>query len=157
VIIIPEDRKFEAWDFIHYSASIGDGNNQKRTVTFAQTTISEGKPTDSGLWTIDDEHQRKMICSMSKDHVVGKVLQVLGVECSEIGYKESKDSKKGAQFVVSPTSKGDTVQFVLVTSCPYPCPTTAGQKITSWTKFPMQNLIVVQRPEVEELGIVLKD
>jgi len=155
VIIIPEDRKFEAWDFIHYSASIGDGNKQKRTLTFVQTTISEGKPTDSGLWTIDDEHQRKMIRSMSKDHVVGKVLQVLGVECSEIAYKESEDSKKGAQFVISPTSEDDTVQFVLVTSCPRP--TATGQKIASRTKFPMQNLIVVQRPEVEELGIVLKD
>jgi len=155
VVIIPEDRKFKSWDFIHYSVSIGDNNNnkQKRIVTFVQVTVSEGEPTDSGLWTIDHKHQRRMIGSMSKDEVVGKVLQVLGVECSEIRYHE--ESKKGGQFVVSPTSKDDTVQFVLMSSCPHPLLAKSKKVSSSRSKSLIKNLIVVQRPEVEKaLGIV---
>jgi len=49
-----------------------------------------------------------MISSISKDEVVGKVLQVLGVECTAIRYEESK---KGGQFMVSPMTKDETVQL----------------------------------------------
>lgn len=177
MIIIPESDRFPAWDFIHYSVRTTrdkDLVSTKRTVTFVQTTISEGETTQSGLWTIDPKHKANMIRSLARDRVVGRVLQALGVECSVIGcqsmavpmatrsptaaHNKLNDSDEEMennveQFLVLPTNKDDKVQFFLVTACPLP--TRTGKPVDGKTKFDLRNLLVIHRAEVEQLGVVL--
>jgi len=161
VIIIPESKSFKAWDFIHYSVSRTSATTDdktakttttttKRTVTFVQTTISEGKPTASGHWTVDFKHANAMMKSVASDGVVSKVLQALGVDCSKIEYDEDTDC-----FQITPRNKEDAVQFVLVTSCPLP--TRTGQPDGTTIKYNFQNLVVVHRSDVEQWGIVFKE
>jgi len=149
ITIYPQDKQFKAWDFIHYSVST-ENKTVKRTVTFVQTTIAEGKQTASGHWTVDPDHARSMKNSMKHDDVVGKVLRALGVDVNMLCYDEIEK-----EFIAKTKKDEDTVQFVLMTSSPLPVRT--GKPDHGNTKKDMQNLIAVHRSEVERLGIVFSD
>jgi len=118
-------------------------------VTFVQTTISEGEPTENGFCTADSKHMKKMRDTTTNEGVVGKVLDALGMECSDICYDDTKE-----EFVARTMNPEDAVQFVLMTSCQLPVQT---GKPHNWnTKYNMKNLVVVHRSEVEKLGIVFE-
>ena len=122
----------------------------KRTVTFVQTTIAEGKQTASGHWTVDQDHARSIKNSMKHDDVVGKVLSALGVDVDSLCYDEIEK-----EFIAKTKKDEDTVQFVLMTSSPLPVRT--GKPDHGNTNKDMRNLIVVHRSEVERLGIVFSE
>ena len=149
ITIYPQDKQFKAWDFIHYLVST-ENNTVKRTVTFVQTTIAEGKQTASGYWTVDQDHARSMKNSMKHDDVVGKVLSALGVDVDSLCYDEIEK-----EFIAKTKKDEDTVQFVLMTSSPLPVRT--GKPDHGNTNKDMRNLIVVHRSEVERLGIVFSE
>jgi len=148
VLIVPENKQFKEWDFIHYSVSKVENKIVKRTVTFVQTTISEGKQTASGYWTVDSEHARSMKDSMKQGGVVGKVLSALGVDVDGLCYDETEE-----EFIAKTKKPEDAVRFVLITSSPV----RTGKPDHGNTKKDMQNLIVVHRSEAERLGIVFSD
>jgi len=83
VVFIPENTQFKAWDFVHYSSSSSSSNSgstkEKTIITFVSTTISEGRPTETGLWTVDFHHENVMKQSMNKGDVVDRTLSSLGI------------------------------------------------------------------------------
>jgi len=58
-MIVPEDARFPAWDFIHYAVKHKE-NVTRRVVSFVQVTVSQGKQLQSGIWTADPNHPAKM-------------------------------------------------------------------------------------------------
>jgi len=150
ILIVPEDKQFKGWDFIHYSVSKVENKIVKRTVTFVQTTISEGKQTASGHWTVDNGHAQSMKDSMKQGGVVGKVLSALAMDVDSLCYDDAKE-----EFVAKTKNPEDAVRFVLITSCELPPRTGAADHGN--TKYDMRNLVIVYRSEVVRLGIVFTD
>ncbi len=146
VVIVPEDQRFEGWDFVHYKVS-GQGEERQTTTTFVQTTISEGQSTQGGYWTVDSKHAKQMKQATSNNGVVGMVLKALEVPFTDVQYNNEEEV-----FKVTTTSKTDVVKFVLITSCVRPTRTGPGRG--DLVKFAMQNLALVFRPDCEKsLGL----
>ncbi len=143
---MPEDQRFEGWDFVHYKVS-RRGEEQQTTTTFVQVTVSEGEPTRSGYWTVDSKHAKKMKEATSANGVVGKILNALDVPFTDVHYDNEKEV-----FSVTTTNKADVVKFVLVTSCVRPTKKGTGRE--NRLKLEIKNLAVVFRSECEEcLGL----
>jgi len=157
VVFVPEDSQFKAWDFVHYSSSsssLNAGTGVKTTITFVSTTISEGRPTDSGLWTVDFRHESTMKQSMNKGDVVDKTLSSLGIRFKDLCYDAEKDifiTEMEKEF------KCVEVKFVLMTATHLPSVSSSliqeGQSKGRPAKRTLQNLLIVHRESMERLGI----
>jgi hypothetical protein len=155
IMIVPEDARFPAWDFIHYAVKHKE-NVTRRVVSFVQVTVSQGKQLQSGIWTADPNHPAKMQNETARDGVVGQVLDLLELECTDLGY-----DKTSHRFVAAPKNPNDRVQFILLTAAPAPISSSSASRGKPYhhhkTKFDMQNLVVVFRDQVEaKLGIVFE-
>jgi len=87
---------------------------------------------------------------------VGQVLDLLELECTDLGY-----DKTNHQFVAAPKNPNDRVQFILLTAAPAAISSSSASRGKPHhhhkTKFDMQNLVVVFRDQVEaKLGIVFE-
>jgi len=161
VIFVPEDTQFKAWDFVHYSSSTTSSKTEKTIVTFVSTTISEGRPTETGLWTVDSRHENAMKQSMSKGDVVDRTLTSLGIRFKELSYDEKKEI-----FVANMDSKFEFVEvkFVLVTATRLPTTSSSPSSLNQEQRLKgrppkrtMQNLLIVHGDSLEKLGIFFEE